>query len=94
MLEDEAVLGCTVEKDSRLGQEMVERHAETLIRVGSTTIRQFEGLLLKSIFALAFHCSGSRKLCTGVWPVFEVEGSKPRHVHSFCQEPLLVSFSS
>ena len=84
MLEDEAVLGDTVdEKDNRLEQEIVDRHAENLIRVGSTGMLLSRGLHLRSIFALALPCSG-RRLCTDVWQVFVLESSnEPRHVHSY-----------
>ena len=84
MLEDEAVLGDTVdEKDNRLEQEIVDLHAENLIRVGSTGMLLSRGLHLKSIFTLVLHCGGQR-LCTGVWQVFVLESSnEPRHVHSY-----------
>ena len=83
MLEDEAVLGDTVEKDNQPGQEIVERHAEILIRTGSTGTILSKGLHLRSIFALALPCSG-RRLCTDVWQVFVLQSSnEPRHVHSY-----------
>jgi hypothetical protein len=83
MLEDEAVLGDTVEKDDRLGQEIVERHGENLIRIGSTRILLPKGLHLRSIFALVFHCGGQR-LCTSVWQVFVLKDSnEPRLVYSY-----------